>query len=75
MLEHELIRRLLVDDVPLGVLADLLASAAEFHPELLQDILETVSLRQRCEMVRAGLVETRSKNEDNPGFLPPFSEN
>lgn len=75
MLEHELIRRLLVDDVPLGILVDLLASAAEFPPEMLQNVLETVSLSQRCELVRAGLVETRSRNDENPGFLPPFSEN
>ena len=76
-LDHESIASLLDDDLPFGLLLDLMTFSSGLPLEQQQSVLETVSVGQRAQLVLEMLEDRMAQlnRESASGFPPRFSYN
>lgn len=75
LLEHETLQKILVEQIPFGLLLDLIGSALELKAELTQTLLETAELENRAEILMEYMVAKTAGIDDNSNFPPDFSSN
>lgn len=74
----ELYHQMLDDDVPLGILSDVLASAMRLPPREAQEILSELNVDLRSDLVLQRLRDCALQQRESPQaatFPPPFSKN